>query len=323
MKEAITPVIQIEELDRELAKAGSVSGLLTRLMELESVKSYLELSSDEEIKSYFQQKGISNVRNQEELKSFYNQLENRIGELATSPDERVKSYFEKVPHSRKYLENLLEIPTRLSRLEQTSKIGFDELKPKFKEVLNYIWEAVMEKGFSMEEKGKDALKKYKGGVEIYKSWEEFGIENRKRDVVIINAGNYKKGIDGLYQNHSLFNLTILKEKIERKKITEIKKGLFGKEKEKIYIKNSIVNPEKGNFFTKGFILGHIMYTDSEYTYCSSVEELIECLKKEVQNKPEECLPQLPLFINTFLNLPNIMENYLKKNQKKLEEVFKK
>jgi hypothetical protein len=306
-------LIQEEELDRRLAKAGSIQGLVTSFIALDEAVSYLQFASNEEIESYFKQKKVSYIRNKEELNSFYNHLKTKIGDLIVFPDERIKSYFEKISYSKRtYLESLVEMPSKLANLEAITIKGFNQLKPKFKEILNYIWESVMDKGFKMEEDGEKALAKYKGGVIIHRGTDdETGI-----DTLIISSGSKWDYHDFT----SLFNLTIFKEKIEKREITTSKKILLWDKKIKRR-KKIKVTPEKGDFFVKGTVF-HCPIDCMKKDYCSSVGEAINQIKIRVDRDPNEYLPQLPLMINTFLSLPNIMQNYLIKRERELKEVFK-
>ena len=114
---------------------------------MDGARPYLEISPDKEIKTYFEKKGINNITNKEELKSFYNHLEDKIAELSDSSDERVKLYFEK----REYLKQLERLPSNLSKLEQTVNSGFEGLKVPFRAVMNYVWDAVINQGFEMND----------------------------------------------------------------------------------------------------------------------------------------------------------------------------
>jgi hypothetical protein len=286
------------EYDKALVVNGSVLGLLDQLIELDGQKPYLELSSDKEIKSYFEKKGIDNVTDKEGLKSFYNYLENKVAELSESSDERVKLYFEK----REYLKQLEAIPSNLSNLEKTISNGFEKLEIPFKAVMNYVWDAVINHGFKMEEKGKNALEKYEGELKI----DKISVDNNP----LVN----------IYYNLSekfSFNLNIRKEKITEKDSTEIKKKfLFFKKVEPIKIKK-IKKAKEGDFlyFDRG--------NGIPWNYISgdSIEEYIDYFKKHFLEKDEDTQQKYCATIKMVLNLPIIMDNYVKRKQQNLTKMF--
>ncbi len=266
-------IVNIENYDKALVKNGSVLGLLDQLIELDGTKPYLKISPDNEIKSYFGKKGISNVTNKKELESFYNHLENKIAELSDSSDERVKLYFEK----REYLKQLNELPSNLSKLEQTVSSGFEGLKVPFNAVMNYVWEAVINQGFEMEER-----------INIHRNDEKkFLCKNIKQvylDIGGINQENYGTGFN-LFKFRRSNNLGI-----------ELQ-----------------------------YLLGCSIQHDGKKYPLLTIDKTIDEIKRFLSHDSNLNKDNLNVFryqMKTILNLPKIMNNYVKWKQEDFEKMFK-
>ncbi len=136
----------MEKYDKALAKNGSVEEIVDMVLELGGEIPYLEISPEKETTRYCEKKNIP-VNNIRELRSFYKCLEDKLAEIGNS-DEKAKRYFE----LREYRTQLERLPQELSKLEKSTlktNSKFDNLKEPFKAVINYVWEAVKNEGFYM------------------------------------------------------------------------------------------------------------------------------------------------------------------------------
>jgi len=121
----------------------SVLELVDTLTFLDSIKPYAECSDNGEVGEFLEKKYKDiPIHNVKDFSSFYESLKNKLGELADTK-ESVKRYLENASYQRE----LKELPNLMNKLE---RISLDELTPKFEAVMEYVYDAVMEHGFNME-----------------------------------------------------------------------------------------------------------------------------------------------------------------------------
>jgi len=124
----------------------SVLELVDTMTYLDSIKPYAELSKNGDIGEFFEKKHKDiPIHNAKEFNSFYESLTDRIGQLADT-DKIAKTYLQ---HAT-YQKELNELPSLMNKLEN---ISFDKLTPKFKAVMEYVYGAVINNGFEMDENG--------------------------------------------------------------------------------------------------------------------------------------------------------------------------
>ncbi len=126
--------------DEQIMQDDSVEEIVDMVLELGGEIPYLEISPEKETTRYCEKKNIP-VENIGELKLFYNNLEDKLEEIRDS-DERAQKYFE----HRAYEKQLHELPDLLNKFEN---ISLYKLKPKFEAVMEYVYDAVINNGFIM------------------------------------------------------------------------------------------------------------------------------------------------------------------------------
>jgi hypothetical protein len=117
----------------------SVLEIVDSILYLDTIKPYVELSQNGEVGEFLQKRNYPVIHTKTDFDYLYESLINRIDTLK-GKDERVKTYLQRT----EYQKQMAQLPVLMSKLE---KISLDELKPKFKAVMEYVYDAVMNEGF--------------------------------------------------------------------------------------------------------------------------------------------------------------------------------
>lgn len=120
----------------------SVLELVSVLKYLDEEKPYAELLENGSIGEFIKKREYKSIpiNNMKEFNSFYELLEKRIAE--TGDEKKMNLFLEQANYQRE----LKELPNLMNKLE---RINFDKLEPKFRAVMEYVYDAVMNRGFEM------------------------------------------------------------------------------------------------------------------------------------------------------------------------------
>ncbi len=121
----------------------SVLELVDTMMYLDHIKPGVELSKNGEVGEFLEKKYKDiPVHSVKDFNSFYESLNNKISQLADT-DQKLKIFLEQTSYQRE----LNEFPQLMNKLK---RINFEELKPKFEAVMEYVYDAVMNEGFEID-----------------------------------------------------------------------------------------------------------------------------------------------------------------------------
>ncbi|MEK6968976.1 MAG: hypothetical protein AABW48_00955 [Nanoarchaeota archaeon] len=148
-----------EHFEKLLSEVRSIDDLLVLQERLETDLPWFKLASDESVKDYFSRWNV-HIENHSDLELFAAALSQRIADLAVS-DSTAQKYQEE----KKYRLQLRNLPAALSQFKQTQQ-SFDSLAEPLDALLRYVYQAVTEQDFSMDEDGATATQIYSGRIEL-------------------------------------------------------------------------------------------------------------------------------------------------------------
>ncbi|MCX6747229.1 MAG: hypothetical protein NTU63_03815 [Candidatus Pacearchaeota archaeon] len=295
------------EIDKFVSDKSTFLELVDTVMYLDTIKPYVELSQNGEVGEFLQKRNIPVVHNRTDFDYLYESLRDKLVELRDKGDEKAKLFFEK----REYSRQLDSLPQRLSQLEKTASIRFDELKPAFKAVMRYVWNAVIENGFEMDDRND-----VDDDLEINS---RFGLSIKKSgnlSVSVLGQKHYKNK-DRDRKEYAFYFELVKKWEYKKKKIG--KRGFLIKRPKYKTIEG--INPEPFMFTS----LGKNYYAPDKEQFFNnyehrlnwdkmqkvSVDDLVDYLKKVAITNPNNHLDDIGNFIKVILTLPVKIDDYLK------------
>lgn len=322
-----------EHFEKLLSEVKSIDDLLVLQERLETDLPWFKLASDESVRDYFSRWNVR-IENHSDLELFAAALSQRIADLAVS-DSTAQKYQEE----KKYRLQLRNLPAALSQFKLTQQ-SFDSLAGPLDILLQYVYKAVTEQGFSMNEEGATALEKYPGKITITPF-------KRNKTVVDLCLNLDKSSSDGhtrlfvhpIYQEREVITegrtwygkkITVteieITDQIERLAI--YRAGVLNKDytKEGQCIDSYLFEPSTGKKSkspVRTAIATHYNYGGRKsYELCAiTAQDFLQQIKCCAEASPDFYLPHVKTLLQTLFNLPKYMHNYTVKLNQKMKDII--
>jgi hypothetical protein len=252
----------------------SVIELLDSIMCLDTIKSFAGLPQNGEVAKFLQKRNMPVVNSTEDFDYLYESLRDRLVEFRDKGDERVKTYLQRA----EYRKQIDQLPVLISKLE---RITMNELKPTFKAVIEYVYDAVTEHGFKISEKTPEIP---------FDKYRKVNIGKDETDVYVRFDIMFHPGL------HRQLNFFI-RPVYELKTIEEV--GWLGRKKKRVAESSNV---EGLNIYSNG---GGGEYCD-RYCITRTIDEFFDTYfgdEVQYENYYKE-------FLKIIINLPKTMNDYL-------------
>lgn len=308
-----------EQYGQLLNQVDSPQRVAELQLRFEEDKPYFQLCDDEAIASYFSRWNVP-IATRRDLDLFSDALAEKVTALAPY-DESVRTQLEQ----RDYRRQLRELPATLSSLEQAVS-EYDALKPSFKAVMRYVWEAVALDGFKMREDGRKATEEYKGDISI----QPIGNKAVHMKIVLSENDTFELYLNPRYKTQ----VTVpakkrrfwfdVKEKVEETDEIGAVEALPMRFFDRHYPKNTDLRHVDGHNYQKEPATFCVKRgkLDSEI-FRTQAGCVVDLLKEINMMNPDKYGESFQTYLQIVLNLPKLMNNYANRTRESMQGILQR